>query len=1011
MDKYYSNPFIGLRPFNTEEDVSFFGRENILNKIISNIQSKRFSSIIGYRYSGKTSLINAGVVPRLKQLETHFKEKWHVIRLEPDEDPIGNLASSISEFMESRKQSSTYSKLEIEKKLRFNSNGLIEVLDSLQFKANEQLVIIVDQFEALFKQNSSPSEKETVIQEDARHFLKLLISSIKQKETPLHLLIALDSDYLTNCSLVPGLTSIVNQGQVFVPEMEIKELKTVVLKTFEKSNYEIDPELTNILLSDLKGNSYPLNRLQHALRRCVEYHEKQAYTTDVKINLESYNNIGTIKDSLKIQLEEIYTELNDLEKQVCENLFKRIVRLRVNDTHFSTPSVSEITSICEQNSELVKSVISKFFTDDIRALKVENRSNILNKLSNFNSKKADKTELGINSDSKVELTTYLILTVWDRLKEWVKEEEESVLLYHKIHHSAILFDKKIGGLYKNPDLSTATKWIKKQKPNKAWAQRYQLNFDKAITFINKSKLEYEKTKKLRTKKQEDKIRTARRITIAVCIASLVPVLLAIYAISERKKAKRSEKIALETMREAEDSKERAIIAEETALNEKTKAEKDKLIAQKALVQEQDAKQKADLAKKITESALKQATINAKKARSEKQKAVLSEIEALKSKAIADTLKYRNQARLLAMRVLQNENKNYTKNRESILKANKLNKIYNNDKVFTELYMGLRKTISESGKLKLDYLESFHALTSVNIYENLLIVGTSFGTIKLYELFDNGQANLINELFIKKDREIRSVSFNPSTQHIVCGTDKGEIFILNPSETKHTIKNKIVLDKGEVIKDIIHVNNGYHSYCLVLSYDFIYIYHSDKKYLLKEKLKVNRSSRIIKLEESNNSFLFSNANVLQVANLNNEAKLNGDFISFENNISASNTNENNSIFVIGDELGNVISYNIKSKTKTQIHKHNSEVTGVVFTELDGMVKISSSSYDNEIISSMINENNKVTNTYNIHSNQGWILDLKSSANKKTLYSIGKKNNLKIWFSDTREMIKFLKQNNP
>jgi AAA+ ATPase superfamily predicted ATPase len=58
--------YVGPRPFETEEEKKFFGREREINEIVSLIIANRLLLMYAASGAGKTSLINAGVIPSLR---------------------------------------------------------------------------------------------------------------------------------------------------------------------------------------------------------------------------------------------------------------------------------------------------------------------------------------------------------------------------------------------------------------------------------------------------------------------------------------------------------------------------------------------------------------------------------------------------------------------------------------------------------------------------------------------------------------------------------------------------------------------------------------------------------------------------------------------------------------------------------------------------------------------------------------------------------------------------------
>ena len=91
------NPFPGLRPFGLEESHLFFGREGQSEEVLRHLSENRFVAVIGASGSGKSSLMYCGLVPILHGgFITDAGSRWQIITTRPGNNPIENMALSIS---------------------------------------------------------------------------------------------------------------------------------------------------------------------------------------------------------------------------------------------------------------------------------------------------------------------------------------------------------------------------------------------------------------------------------------------------------------------------------------------------------------------------------------------------------------------------------------------------------------------------------------------------------------------------------------------------------------------------------------------------------------------------------------------------------------------------------------------------------------------------------------------------------------------------------------------------
>src|SRR5882724_13539758 len=92
-----TNPFPGLRPFESSEAHLFFGRESQIDGLLARLQHHRFVALLGSSGSGKSSLVRAGLLPTLYGgMMMRAGSSWRVALMRPGNDPIGNLASALT---------------------------------------------------------------------------------------------------------------------------------------------------------------------------------------------------------------------------------------------------------------------------------------------------------------------------------------------------------------------------------------------------------------------------------------------------------------------------------------------------------------------------------------------------------------------------------------------------------------------------------------------------------------------------------------------------------------------------------------------------------------------------------------------------------------------------------------------------------------------------------------------------------------------------------------------------
>lgn len=102
----FPNPFVGLRPFKTEESLLFFGRNEQTIELLQRLHNTRFLAVVGSSGCGKSSLIRAGLIPKLKAgFLVEDRDRWLTAMMKPGDAPLRNLAECLDNELAALKRS------------------------------------------------------------------------------------------------------------------------------------------------------------------------------------------------------------------------------------------------------------------------------------------------------------------------------------------------------------------------------------------------------------------------------------------------------------------------------------------------------------------------------------------------------------------------------------------------------------------------------------------------------------------------------------------------------------------------------------------------------------------------------------------------------------------------------------------------------------------------------------------------------------------------------------------
>lgn len=268
-----ANPFPGLRPFGIEESHLFFGREGQSDEVLMKLYDNRFVAVVGPSGSGKSSFIYCGVIPILYGgFVMNKTSSWNIVVSRPGASPIDNLALALAQ-----KESSFKNAYDEDKKVKQNiiaallkssSFGLIEAVMQIKELANKNTLILIDQFEELFRFRRSEDNEAL---NESLAFVNLLTEAIRYAGVPIYVAITMRSDFIGECAFFPELTRCINNSYYMIPQMTRDQKRMAIVGPVAVGGGEITPRLVQRLLNDLGDNPDQLPILQHSLMRTWDY--------------------------------------------------------------------------------------------------------------------------------------------------------------------------------------------------------------------------------------------------------------------------------------------------------------------------------------------------------------------------------------------------------------------------------------------------------------------------------------------------------------------------------------------------------------------------------------------------------------------------------------------------------------------------------------------------------------------------------------------------------------------
>ncbi len=800
LTDHIENPFPGLRPFNINESHLFFGREGQTDEVLMKLSKHRFVGIIGPSGSGKSSFIYCGALPILYGgFLTETGPNWEVVVTRPGNNPIENLGEAILEHdpaydtanYEDRKIKRTI----ISTLMKSSSLGLVEAIQQTRKQTGKNYLILVDQFEELFRFKDDSLNTESA--NETLSFINLLMEAINYTDEPIYVAITMRSDFIGECAQFAELTRKINDSHYLIPMLTREQKRRAIEGPVAVGGGSIAPRLVQKLLNDLGDNPDQLPILQHALMRTWDYWKHNKETEDEPMDLKHYEAIGTMAEALSMHANEAFDELNDHQRTICAILFKAITEKRGENFGIRRPTLlSEIASIAEVSVEEVASVIERF-REPGRSLLMPPHEQIL------------------HADSMIDISHESLMRIWVRLKNWVDEESEAVSMYLRLSEASAMHQVGKGGLWRPPDLQLALNWQLKHKPTLVWGQRYDPAYERTMVFLEYSKKEFEEEQKIKELQAKRALRNMRITALVMGGAAIISIIFLLFAFVQKTQAEEARKEAVKAKEKADTNFLLAKQNEEKALEEKEKADLARLQADSAalaaqrerdnaIVQEQRAREQ----KARAEREQLRAIANEKIAKSESKKAKIAEKKALTEKEKADQLRFLAISRQLAVKATKNIPDSQLKGLLARQGYN-YNLAYNGPTFNADIYDGVFKALTQFKDPSTQSLEGHSQQVNVVINNGSssrgLFSADSEGKI-LQWLVKNGQVQAETIVPARPGYNTKDLTGDPKGNWLIAGGDypalNGTTFISyfnlkNKQETKLNgfkgiIKNTVLL---------------------------------------------------------------------------------------------------------------------------------------------------------------------------------------------------------------------------
>ncbi|MBK8332540.1 MAG: protein kinase [Acidimicrobiaceae bacterium] len=282
------NPFVGMRPY-VEADARWFcSRAAVVDSLVDRFQSHRLVMVVGASGSGKSSLLHAGLAPRLRAAGVA------VASMVPGDAPLERLRAALDSIA-----TGTAGRSAPELAASIHADG-------------RRVVVMVDQLEEIWTSDAV---------DDAERFLETLLALVDDSAGAVTVVGAMRADFYDKALCSPLLASHMPTATMALPAMSAAELSTVIVEPAATVGVEFEPGLAARLLADVAGRAGGLPMLQFTL------HELFERRSGGVIGIDAYESLGGVAGSLATRAEEAFGLLDAHQQAIARRLFLSVVRI------------------------------------------------------------------------------------------------------------------------------------------------------------------------------------------------------------------------------------------------------------------------------------------------------------------------------------------------------------------------------------------------------------------------------------------------------------------------------------------------------------------------------------------------------------------------------------------------------------------------------------------------------------------------------------------------------------
>ena len=433
-------PYPGLAAFDREDSRWFFGRDALVAELIGRLAEQLRGGVpvilVAASGAGKTSLLQAGVLPALSRGALPDCARWPQLTLTPTAHPMRALVQAAVCLAGEDLQSTLDTVASDADSCAQLVHDALRTGSGSRRARESRAVLVVDQLEELFTLCGDHGERH--------RFIEVLCALTRPDEDgrgPAALVVCgLRADFYPQAADHPQLRRALQYGQMVVGAMCPDQLREVILYPAREAGLDVEPGLVELLLAELgadigeesgpRADNYVAGRLPllaHALRSTWQQRHGHILT------VAGYKATGGIQKAVARSAENVFTRLPLDIRRAARTMLLQLVKLG-DGTDDTRRRVSQ--------AELLRHAADPKATAD--ALDAFTAGRLITR-----------------EHETVQITHEALLRAWPRLRDWIERDRAGNLTRQRLEDTAALWKRsqhEACQLYRGTQLNEAIGW-------------------------------------------------------------------------------------------------------------------------------------------------------------------------------------------------------------------------------------------------------------------------------------------------------------------------------------------------------------------------------------------------------------------------------------------------------------------------------------------------------------------------------------------------------------------------